>query len=248
MQGDVQSEPQAVFDLIAKRLLSLVRVSRLDRLLDVACGSWPVGREAARQRIRFVAGIDINLARLRAGGSHTSCQARAEALPFSDDEFSLVTCQHGLMFFDDRAAALREAARVLRDDGQFAATCWCALEESPGFLALHRAIAKDLGPRAPESAARPFSLPNPEMIADEFAAAGFANVTIDRMKLRIASRSAEDFASWYLLRTSLAPFVDGREKAVTSICRRVAEDLTSFLDANSLDVPAEAYCVRARRL
>lgn len=86
------------------------------------------------------------------------------------------------------------------------------------------------------------------MIADEIAAAGFANVAIDRMRLRITSRSAEDFASWYLLRTSLALFVDGREEAVTSICRRVAEDLTSFLDANSLDMPAEAYCVRARRL
>lgn len=246
VNGDARYDPQAVFELVARRLLARARLRKDDRLLDVACGSWVVGREAARRGAGFVAGMDLDLPRLRVGRSGTACQARAEALPFRDEAFSLVTCQHGLMFFDDRSACLREASRVLRVGGRFAATCWCALEENPGFLALHRAIAANLGPDAALCAARPFSLPDPEVVADEIAEAGFSSVTIEKLELRVTARSIDDFSSWYLLRTSLAPFVEGRGEAVASIRRRVAEDLATHRGPSGVEMPAKAYCVQAR--
>jgi len=245
MNRHVPHEPQLVFEAIAKELCARVRPRADDRVLDVACGSWVVGREIQRQGVRFVAGIDVALGRLRAGGSSTSCLARAESLPFGDDAFTLVTCQHGLMFFDDRAASLREAARVLRAGGRYAATCWCALEENPGFAALHEAIAADLGPAAAECAARPFSLPDPETVAGELAGAGFSNVAVDRFEPHLAARSLEELATWYLRRTSLAPFVEGRDAAFASIRARVARALAAHQAPNGVVLPGAAYCVQA---
>jgi len=246
--GDGEYDPQAVFADIAQGLLSRVDLSESDEVLDVACGAWVVGREAHRRGTRRVAGVDVNLSRLRTGVSRTACQARAEALPFVDGAFSLVTCQHGLMFFDDRAAALREARRVLRAQGRFAATCWCAIDENPGFLALHRAIAEQLGPDAARAAARPFSLPDAERVSAEITEAGFSDPSIGEIDLRITSRSAEAFASWYLRRTSVAPFLEGREEAIPIICRHVAEDLTAYQEPDRVDMPVKAYCVQARLL
>ena len=40
-------------------------------------------------------------------------QGSADALPFQDGAFTLVTCQQGLQFFPDRDGALREFRRVL---------------------------------------------------------------------------------------------------------------------------------------
>ena len=44
----------------------------------------------------------------------TGATATPDALPFGDREFDAVLCQMALMFFPDRAAALREMARVVR--------------------------------------------------------------------------------------------------------------------------------------
>ena len=41
-----------------------------------------------------------------------------------DGSFDAVTCQYGLMFIMDHAAAMREAARVLRPSGLLAATVY----------------------------------------------------------------------------------------------------------------------------
>src|SRR5260221_55969 len=41
-------------------------------------------------------------------------QADAQHLPFDDNQFDLLACQFGVMFFPDKPGAFREARRVLR--------------------------------------------------------------------------------------------------------------------------------------
>lgn len=48
-------------------------------------------------------------------------QADAVDLPYTDGAFDAVLCQFGLMFVQDRAAALCEARRVLKPGGMLAA-------------------------------------------------------------------------------------------------------------------------------
>ena len=53
----------------------------------------------------------------------------AEMLPFADRSFDRVFSQFGLMFFDDRGAALREMRRVMKPSGRMqvaVGTLWTA--------------------------------------------------------------------------------------------------------------------------
>ena len=66
----------------------------------------------------------------------TGCTAAPKRCPCADGSFDAVVSQFGLMFFDDRVAALREMQRVLRPGGRLAVAVCDAVERSPGYGAL----------------------------------------------------------------------------------------------------------------
>jgi SAM-dependent methyltransferase len=91
--------------------------------LDVGCGEGRLPRDLAARGYRVV-GVDpsptlIEAARAaHADGSYV--EGRAEALPFDDGAFDLVTAFMTLHDVDDLEAAVRECARVLARDGRLA--------------------------------------------------------------------------------------------------------------------------------
>lgn len=96
--------------LLAARLASDTAITATDlapAMLALAKGHLP-------------AGVDVDLR-----------PADAQALPFADAAFDLVLCQFGVMFFPDRAGAMREAARVLRPGGRFVFTTWDTRDANP---------------------------------------------------------------------------------------------------------------------
>jgi len=101
-----------------------------DRVLDLAGGTGDIAallRERVGDGGDIVLG-DINGAMLRVGRDRMTdrgnvrgfeyVQCNAEALPFPDASFDLVTIAFGLRNVTDKAAALREMQRVLRVGGQ----------------------------------------------------------------------------------------------------------------------------------
>ena len=104
------------------------------RVLDVATGSGPVARCAARRvgPTGHVVATDIAAAMLDvarrppvAGGAPILyVQSPAAPLRADSGAFDLVTCQQSLQFFPDRLAALREMKRALRPGGQLAVAVW----------------------------------------------------------------------------------------------------------------------------
>lgn len=72
-------------------------------------------------------------------------QADAQALPFPDAAFDLVLCQFGVMFFPDRAAAFREAWRVLRPGGRFLFTTWDERAANPFAWIAGELVSAHLG-------------------------------------------------------------------------------------------------------
>ena len=108
-------------------------------VLDVACGTGIVARTAADRLAGdgVVVGIDLNEAMLtvarRTRPDIEWQQGDAAALPFPDRSFDAVTCQMALMFFPDRAKALREMARVVAPDGRVAIVVPASLPSQPAY-------------------------------------------------------------------------------------------------------------------
>jgi demethylmenaquinone methyltransferase / 2-methoxy-6-polyprenyl-1,4-benzoquinol methylase len=95
------------------------------RILDVATGTGMVAFGLAR-RGATVIGLDqsehmLAGARARATaqpGNPTFIQGEAEHLPFADGEFDALTFTYLLRYVDDRAATMRELARVVKPGGR----------------------------------------------------------------------------------------------------------------------------------
>lgn len=91
---------------------------RLDRALDIACGTGQSTR-ALRSLAEYVIGVDAAPGMLAAAPSLAGtgyAAARAEALPFADASFELANVALALHWFD-RRRFLAEASRVLRPGG-----------------------------------------------------------------------------------------------------------------------------------
>lgn len=106
-----------------KQLVAAVARQSPARALDLACGSGDV-TSMLRESIpnAQVVGLDFSrplLAQAKARGLPELAEADALELPFSDGSFDAVTIAFGLRNFSDRAAGLKEIARVLKPGGVF---------------------------------------------------------------------------------------------------------------------------------
>jgi ubiquinone/menaquinone biosynthesis C-methylase UbiE len=136
----------------AHRLVEAAGVRSGERVLDVACGTGAVA-QVALERVRdtgAVAGLDLSAEMLAVARRKLPDvdlhEGRAEKLPFGDGVFDVALCQFGLMFFENRAQAVREMLRVLREGGRMAVVVWDSLERSPGYAALTDIVEECLGP------------------------------------------------------------------------------------------------------
>jgi ubiquinone/menaquinone biosynthesis C-methylase UbiE len=124
-----------------------------DRVLDIACGTGIVAR-LAHDRVGpggAVVGVDVSpgmleVARAVAPGI-TWRDGSALDLPLAVGErFDVVTCQQGLQFFPDRAAAAHQMRRALAPGGRLGVATWRPAGEIAMFLQLQAVAERHLGP------------------------------------------------------------------------------------------------------
>lgn len=141
----------ALFDQWPAHIIQAAGIQPGQHVLDVACGTGILARQVSEcvGRAGAVTGIDINqgmLAVAEARAPHINWQyGKAESLPFDANSFDAVVSQFGLMFFEDRPAALREMRRVLRPGGTCAVAVWDTLEHTPGYAAMVSLLEKLFG-------------------------------------------------------------------------------------------------------
>jgi SAM-dependent methyltransferase len=155
-----------------------------ERVLDVACGTGVLAREAATRSGSpgYVAGLDpipgmLEVARQRAPGVDWR-EGVAETLPFADDSFDVVVSQFGLMFFTDRHQALREMLRVLVPGGRVAVAVWDSLDNIPVYAAEVGLLERVAGRPAADALRAPFVLGDRRELEGLFRDAGVGSVEV----------------------------------------------------------------------
>lgn len=153
-----------LFQPYAKWLADRIELSEGIRVLELAAGTGALTRELLPKMPR---GANLMVTDLQEGmlevarkvvpdpGCAQCLGADALDLPFENEEFDLVLCQFGWMFFPDKALAASEAARVLVPGGTFGFLVWQEVEANEVA-----AIAKEvIGSFLPDGPPRGFDVP-----------------------------------------------------------------------------------------
>lgn len=155
-----------------------------NRVLDVACGTGILAREALLSvgDSGYVAGLDASPGRLAVAESLAPSiewyLGAAESLPFENESFDAVVCQFGLMFFQDRPAALREMLRVLVPGGRIAVAVWDSLERAGAYPIEVELLERFAGASAAAALRTPFALGDKARLAGLFRDSGTDSVKI----------------------------------------------------------------------
>jgi ubiquinone/menaquinone biosynthesis C-methylase UbiE len=248
----------ALFTECADRLLDHTGVGAGERVVDVACGTGIVARQAAG-RVGpggAVTGVDVNeemLAVARFAGAGAAAPIRwlradATALPVDDGGAEVVLCQHGLQYVRDRPAALREAHRVLRPGGRVGVAVWRALDRNPAWDAFVRVLEKNAHPDAAEIMRAPFSGPDGETLRGLLAAAGFAEIRVGLGVVVARFPSARDFLRRQIAASPLAGPLGGLDVAgLDALAADLGDALRDSTDDAGVTFPMEAWLVAGQR-
>jgi ubiquinone/menaquinone biosynthesis C-methylase UbiE len=174
----------ALFARWAPGVCGAARLTPGNKVLDIACGTGVLAREALRRvgALGRVSGLDPNWAMLevarRLSPEVEWHQGVAESLPFPDDSLDNVVSQFGLMFFADRQTSLQEVVRVLKPGGYFALAVWDSLHRNPAYASEVSIVQSIAGDRAADPIRAPFQLGNADQLREVFIEAGIRTVNI----------------------------------------------------------------------
>lgn len=234
----------------ATRLIDQLELVSNKRILDVACGTGVVTHLFAERNGHHgqIVGYDINpemLAIAQAKQSKAVIEWRlgdASHLPFQDNSFDIVTCQFGLMFFEDRVLNLKEMYRVLALDGQLAILVWGAIERNPGFLAVAEAFKQHVSTEAGDSIRGSFVLGDLRQMRALADKAGFQAV-IQEVTAQAHFPSVERLVHGY--GAMLQSILD--EGTYMSLITDVTATLQTYMDHEELVYPMEAILMHVRK-
>jgi ubiquinone/menaquinone biosynthesis C-methylase UbiE len=241
----------ALFAEWSPRLVEVAAVKPGDDVLDVACGTGIAARTAADiiGTDGRVVGVDLNEAMLvvaaRVRPDLVWRQGDAAQLPFEDGEFDAVLCQMALMFFPDRARALREMRRVVKPDGTVAICVPASLDAQPAYGPFVAMAARHAGPEAVSLLSTYWACGDLDELTALFESAGM-HVTHASTVAGVAKfASPEEFVVTEVESTPLVERIS--DQVYACIKSEAREVLQSYITtAGNLDAPLVGHLVAAR--
>lgn len=175
----------ALFGQWAPRVVNAAGIRPGQRVLDVACGTGALAREAALRTGNggFVAGIDPDPGMLCVAAQHAPLiewsQGLAESLPYDDNSFDALISQFGLMFFQNKSQAIREMLRVLAPGGRMVVAVWESLENSQAYPLEVELLERFAGQQAADALRAPFVLGDKTQLQTLFSDSGAESIEIN---------------------------------------------------------------------
>ena len=232
-------------------------------VLEIGCGTGAMTLPIATAvgvHGRVVA-VDISepmlgAARQRVGerglGNVTLLLGDAQVFDFEPAAFDLATSRMGVMFFADPAAAFRNIGGALKPGGPLVFACWAPLAENRHWLISYDVALRHLGPPAPQPAHEPgpLAFADPDYIREFLAAAGFAEITVERAHPTIIGGSPEEEARQAMMMGPTARLIEEKEPAEATrqtIAREIEAAFAAVAASGPIRLPATIFLVTARR-
>jgi ubiquinone/menaquinone biosynthesis C-methylase UbiE len=209
-----------IFQVYADDLAARVSEIRPSSVLETAAGTGVVTRALARRldpAARYVAS-DLNHAMIDHAATRQPKdpavewrQADALDLPFAVEEFDVVLCQFGAMFFPDRSKGYVEARRVLRPSGRFVFSVWDRIENNDLAHIVTEAVATAFPENPPRFLARtPHGYFDRDLIRGDLERSGFSDIVIEHLEATSHVQSPDMAAKAYCQGTPLRNEIETR--------------------------------------
>jgi ubiquinone/menaquinone biosynthesis C-methylase UbiE len=182
-----------MFEPYGKYLASQIDSTNLSSVLELASGTGRVTgylREALPANVELwatdLSADMLGIAKRKLGTDNIKYSAEdIQSLSFADNSFDLVVCQFGMMFLPDKQKGFNEIYRVLKPGGRLLCFTWDKTANNPLFNLL---IDELMIPHfAGEDNTRffvPFSLHNPDQLAEWLENAGFNSISSKTVSLK----------------------------------------------------------------
>jgi ubiquinone/menaquinone biosynthesis C-methylase UbiE len=175
----------ALFQVWTRHLIEGARILEGSHVLDIACGTGVLAREAfARTGANGqVVGVDPAPGMLAAAKEIEPAidwvLCSAEALDVEDETFDCVISQFGMMFFQDRQKSTNEMFRALKPGGSLAIAVWRSIQHNPAYADIASILEEQVGTAAADALRLPFSLGDAGTITGTLEGSGFADISIE---------------------------------------------------------------------
>lgn len=174
--------------------------------------------------------------------------ADAGELPFDRGSFDLIACQFGVMFFPDKAAAFREAARVLKPGGRYIFSVWAPMHDNP-FAGIADSIAAQFFPEDPPGFYKvPFHYGDPEAVTADINGTGWTHISHETVALETTIENQESFAEALVYGNPLADEIQSRGGVdPDEVASAILDELRRRFGPAPLKMPLKAIVFTCRR-
>jgi ubiquinone/menaquinone biosynthesis C-methylase UbiE len=227
-----------------------------EHVLDVACGTGLIARLAAERvgPTGSVSALDlapemIDVARTAPAPMAPDIEwyvGDAATLPFPDDSYDVVLCQMGLMFMEDRPAAVAEMRRVLMPGGRLVVSTPGSIQ--PLFEIMERAIVEHIRPELGSFVEAVFSMHDPDALAALVEDAGLADVSSKVFTATFQLPSPAEFLWQYINLAPMGPLIaQAPEEAQSAMERQVVESWQPFVAGGGMRVDQPMVLASGRK-
>ncbi len=192
--------------------------------------------------------LEVAKKKLEEGDNLRFSVADAMDLPFEEARFDLMVCQFGVMFFPDKVASFREAARVIKPGGRYVFNVWSAMSENP-FSQMAHEVARQFFPDDPPGFYKvPFHYGDPQLVKADLAEAGWGDIRYETIRLSKRIEAPETFAKALVFGNPLIDEIRSRGGVSSDdVAREMASALHRTFGPSEMTMPLSATTFVCRK-
>ena len=265
--GDVWVERQTELDITLEPLgnaaLEKIDLTNSNQLLDIGCGTGRTCIDIAQKFSNcHVSGIDISVPMIGRAKNLANDEKILNASflvqdiqlePLEADKYDAAFSRFGVMFFDEPKEAFINIHNSLKDNSPLSFVCWQSPKVNPWHGVASMVLKQYLDLPVPEKRApSPFAFQEPDYIDDILTTAGFKNIMIEPLALKIlwfADQSLDEAVFNFM---SLNPVIAESMKSVEAetkdkITNELSEAFKPFMTDKGLVFDSATWIVSANK-